>query len=114
MVMEASPTSSLKVPEAELLFEFLVVPLDAPAQERSKATFSGRVASQNFVGFSSSVGHSTRSHSSSRGTLRSKSRWAARTRTRAKREIRTSALPSRQEIIFQASAGRESERPSTD
>src|SRR5215203_1012128 len=119
MVMEASPTSSLEVPEPELLFQFLVVPLDAPAQlrERDEAvegTSSGTVPSQNFVGFSSSAGHSTRSHSSSRGTLRSKSRCAARTRTRAKREIRTSALPSRQEIISQASAGRESARPSTD
>src|SRR3954465_12506306 len=47
-------------------------------------------------------------------TLRSKSRCAARTRTRAKREIRTSALPSRQEITSQASAGSESARPSTD
>ena len=36
MVMEASPTSSLKVPEPELLFEFLVVPLDAPAQLRER------------------------------------------------------------------------------
>lgn len=34
--MEASPTSSLKVPEPELLFEFLVVPLDAPAQLRER------------------------------------------------------------------------------
>src|SRR5829696_9464091 len=34
MVMEASPTSSLEVPEPELLFQFLVVPLDAPAQLR--------------------------------------------------------------------------------
>src|SRR5215216_5906784 len=36
MVMEASPTSSLKVPEPELLFKFLVVPLDAPAQLRER------------------------------------------------------------------------------
>src|SRR5215210_3181581 len=36
MVMEASPTSSLKVPEPELLFEFLVVPLDSPAQFRER------------------------------------------------------------------------------
>src|SRR3954471_21913885 len=36
MVMEASPTSSLEVPEPELLFQFLVVPLDAPAQLRER------------------------------------------------------------------------------
>ena len=36
MVMEASPTSSLEVPEPELLFEFLVVALDAPAQLRER------------------------------------------------------------------------------
>src|SRR3954453_13665107 len=36
MVMEASPTSSLEVPEPELLFPFLVVPLDAPAQLRER------------------------------------------------------------------------------
>src|SRR3954465_9669981 len=36
MVVEASPTSSLEVPEPELLFEFLVIPLDAPAQLRER------------------------------------------------------------------------------
>src|SRR5829696_6060977 len=36
MVMEASPTSSLEVPEPELLFQFLVIPLDAPAQLRER------------------------------------------------------------------------------
>src|SRR5829696_2142544 len=36
MVMEASPTSSLEVPEPELLFQFLIVPLDAPAQLRER------------------------------------------------------------------------------
>src|SRR3954468_23269185 len=36
MVMKASPTSSLEVPEPELLFEFLIVPLDAPAQLRER------------------------------------------------------------------------------
>src|SRR3954451_10328125 len=36
MVMKASPTSSLEVPEPELLLEFLVVPLDAPAQLRER------------------------------------------------------------------------------
>ena len=36
MVMEASPTPSLEVPEPELLFEFLVVPLDSPAQFRER------------------------------------------------------------------------------
>ena len=50
MVMEASPTSSLKVPEPELLFEFLVVPLDAPAQlrERDEAVdFLGKLTGQD-------------------------------------------------------------------
>src|SRR4051794_8494152 len=36
MVMKASPTSSLEVPEPELLLEFLVIPLDAPAQLRER------------------------------------------------------------------------------
>src|SRR3954453_4548195 len=36
MVMEASPPSSLEVPEPELLFEFLVVPIDAPPQFRER------------------------------------------------------------------------------
>src|SRR3954447_1523764 len=36
MVMEASPPSSREVPEPELLFEFLVVPLDAPPQFRER------------------------------------------------------------------------------
>ena len=34
--MEAPRTSSLKVPQPELLFQFLVVPLDAPAQLRER------------------------------------------------------------------------------
>jgi hypothetical protein len=37
LVVEASPTSSLEVPEPELLLQFLVVPLNAPAQLRQLA-----------------------------------------------------------------------------
>ena len=36
MVMKASPTSSLKCPSPSFLFEFLVVPLDAPAHLRER------------------------------------------------------------------------------
>ena len=60
--------------------------------------------------------HSMRSHSSSRGTLRSKSRvrGASTDAREARDRNRLSALPSRQEIISKASAGSESARPSTD
>ena len=32
MMMEAAPTSPLEVPKADLLLEFLVIPLDAPSE----------------------------------------------------------------------------------
>src|SRR5947208_15439166 len=57
----------------------------------------GTVASQYLAGSASPSGHSISSHSSSRGSALHSSRWAARTRTRAKREVSAPALPSRQE-----------------
>ena len=74
--MEAAPASAFEVAEAELLLEFLIVALDAPAQlgeidQPREADVSGRVESQYLVGSFSPLGHSISSHSSARGSLRS-------------------------------------------
>src|SRR4051794_39321655 len=47
MMVETSPATALVVAEAQLLLEFLIVPLDPPAQlGEIDETFQGRVASQ--------------------------------------------------------------------
>jgi len=114
MVMEASPTSSLKVPEPELLFEFLVVPLDAPAQlrERDEAVEgdvfrNGRKPELRGLLLLSWPFDEEPFLVTGNASIEVPVRGA-------KREIKRSALPSRQEIISQASAGSESARPSTD
>src|SRR4051794_5180966 len=113
-MMEAAPAASLVVPQAEFLFQLLIIALDAPAQlgeidqAIERGVSGGRVASQYLAGSVSPSGHSISSHSSSRGSVRHSSRWAARTRTRAKRELSAPALPSRQEIVCQLVAGRPS------
>src|SRR4051812_48981785 len=78
----------------------------ARSTRRSNGVSGGRVASQYLAGSVSPSGHSISSHSSSRSSVRHSSRWAARTRTRAKREVSAPALPSRQQIVCQPAAGR--------
>ena len=108
-MVEAAPTAAFKVVKAGLLLEFLVVAFDAPAQlgkidETGKADV-GRQARQ-LVGSFSPFGHSIRSHSSGQGLLRLKSRRAMRMRTRAKRDLRGTFVPSRQVIVRHALAER--------
>ena len=67
-MMEAAPAAAFVVTEPDLLLEFLIVALDAPAQlarstSRWKLTFSGSVESQYFVGSFSLSGHSISNHS---------------------------------------------------
>jgi len=69
MVVKAAPTSALEVTEAELLFEFLVVALDAPAQlgDADQLLERGccrKVLKKYLVGSASPVGHSMSSHCS--------------------------------------------------
>ena len=54
------------------------------------------------VGSGSPLGHSISNHSSSRGTSRRVSRWAALTRSAAKREESLVLVPSRQVSLRQA------------
>src|ERR1019366_391939 len=63
---------------------------------------AGSVERKYLVGSGSPLGHSMSSHSSSRGTLRRVSRWAALTRTAAKREESLVLVPSRQVSLRQA------------
>ena len=110
MVVEAAPPAPFIVTQAEFLLELLIIALDPPAQfgqvDQPIAISSAKLASQYLVGSFSFSGHSISSHSSARGRLSLVSRWAARTRWRAKREDSCSALPSRQATICQASLGR--------
>jgi hypothetical protein len=78
----------------------------ARSTRRSKGMSGGTVASQYLAGSASPWGHSISSHSSSRGSVRHSSRWAGRTRTRAKREVSAPAVPSRQETVCQLAAGK--------
>src|SRR5882724_8249231 len=55
---------------------------------------------QYLVGSFSPFGHSINSHCSGWGSLLSKSRWAGRTRTAAKRERSFFLLPSRHVTVF--------------
>src|SRR5215469_12665601 len=63
--------------------------------------FARNVDSQNFVGASSSEGHSINSHSSGTASFAASRSCAERTLTRAKRDERTSFVPSRQRIVLQ-------------
>src|SRR5215467_10699196 len=67
-------------------------------------TFAPNVDSQNFVGAFSSGGHSINSHSSGTFSFADRS-CAERTLMRAKREERTSFVPSRQRIVLQLLVG---------
>ncbi|MGY4353090.1 hypothetical protein ACVWXM_009607 [Bradyrhizobium sp. GM7.3] len=70
-MVKAPPTSPLEVAKANLLFEVVVVALDAPAQlddidELTKSNVGRSVENQYLVGASSPSGHSISSHSSGR------------------------------------------------
>src|SRR5216684_2388918 len=95
VVMEAAPSAALEMSEPHLLLEFLIVALDAPAQ-------LGKVH-QAMEGDAFGKG---REPVSGRLSLRLKSRRATRTRTRAKREDRPSAVPWRHSIVRQARLGK--------
>src|ERR1700675_4599820 len=102
-MVEASPAAALVMSKAEFLLEFLIIALDPPAQlgqidQPLEGDVVGNVANQYLVGSFSPGGHSISSHSSGLVSLSRPSRWAARTRTLAKREVSQSADPSRQVI----------------
>ncbi len=74
-MMEASPTSSFELSEAEFAFQLLVVALDAPAQldevdEDFERRVLSKVDSQYFVGSASPSGHSTTNHSTGCGAAK--------------------------------------------
>jgi hypothetical protein len=64
-------------------------------------TLGANVESQNFVGASSSGGHSISSYSSGVASLPASRSCAERTLTRAKRDDKTSFVPSRQRTVLQ-------------
>ena len=124
-MMEAAPAAALVVAAADLLLEFLVIPLDKPArlgrmdQVLERAVRGGRLDSQYLAGSSASSGHSISSHSSGQGSERrgwthASNRCAGRTRRAAKREVRSAWLPSRQVMVRQVLLGRPRARSFTD
>ena len=115
--MKAAPTAPLVMPEPDFLLEFLIVALDAPAQfgeidQTAKANLPRQARKPVFRRLLSPAGHSINSHSSGHGSLRSKSRWALRMRSRAKRDRSGALLPARQVMQRQALAGRPKAGPS--
>ena len=101
-MMEAAPAAALVVPEPEFLLEFLVIALDAPAQfRRIDQALEGDVLREGrepvLVGSRLSLRpFDEEPFLGARLPARGSSRWAARTRCRAKREVSQSAEPSRQ------------------
>jgi len=107
MVMEPPPSAAFEMTEPNLLFEFLVVTLDAPAQFRkvhqtikSSRLRKGRkpVFCRLFLAF-----RPLDQEPFFWSALPAfKSRWATRMRTRAKREDKVSAEPSCHLTVRQA------------
>ena len=74
-MVKAAPTAPFEMAEPDLLLEFLIVALDAPAQlgeidQTVERDLSGNVESQYLVGSLSPLGHSISSHSSGRVLVR--------------------------------------------
>ena len=74
VMMEALPAPPFVVREPELLIEFLVVPLDAPAHlgdedQVFQGASDGPVERKYFAGSCSPSGHSISSHSSGRSSV---------------------------------------------
>ena len=111
--MEAAPAAPFEMPEPDLLLEFLIVALDAPAQlgdvdQRSKAMFFGKRREPVFGRLVLAFGPLDQQPFFGVGDPGVRSRCATRTRTRAKREDSASAVPSRHSIVRQARFGRPS------
>ena len=76
MMVKATLTSTFVMAQAEFTFELFVITFDAPAQfgiinSVARGVSSGKVESQYFVGATSPFGHSTSSHSTGCGVVRS-------------------------------------------
>ena len=117
MMMKAAPAPALIVIEPDFLFQFFVIALNAPSAlgggHQILERGVGRVVSQYWVGSASLSGHSIRSHSSGRSSARSSSRWAAGTRTLAKRERSGVLVPSRHVTLRHCDAGKDRARSLT-
>src|SRR5262249_37767496 len=79
----------------------------------ANVTLGANVESQNFVGASSSAGHSINSHSPETVSAPASRSCAERTLTRAKHQVRTSFVPSRPRIVFHLPFGSACARCST-
>ncbi len=77
----------------------------ATATKSASLVSAGKLASQYLAGCCSAFGHSTNSHCSGSGSLRSKSRLAGRTRSAANRDRSFCFVPVRQVMFFQSVAG---------
>ena len=81
MMMPASPGTLFEVIESEFVLEFLAGVLNPPATLRSRTSsfrdaVAGRFERKNFVGFSTSIGHSAISQHALSGSMPILARWA--------------------------------------
>ena len=109
VMMKATPVSSLVMAQAELLFNLLVVPLNAPAHFGDSDQFYKRCGSgqrrKPVLGrFCLTAWPFDQQPFCSRGLVRLSSRCAARTRSAAKRDDNYRWLPSRQFTVCQRRA----------
>ena len=112
-MVEATPSTAFEVAEPNLLLEFLIIALDAPAQfgdvdETAQGRrLVARVESQYLLGSFSPCGPLDQQPFLRPAVQPANNLDArARTRTRANREDRRSAVPSRHSIMRQARLGR--------
>ena len=115
MMMKAAPAPALIVIEPDFLFQFFVIALNAPSalggghQIREQGVgWQGGQPVFGRLGFA--VGHSISSQSSGRSSARSSSRWAAGTRTPAKRERNGVLVPARHVTLRHCDAGKDRAR----
>src|SRR5712692_6484709 len=112
-MMKASPSTAFEMPEPDLLLELLIVALDPPAQlgevdQTMQSNVLGEGREPVFGRFLLAFGPLDQQPFFRSALAALKSRRAARTRTRAKREDRRSAVPSRHAIVCQARLGKPS------
>src|SRR6266581_9333022 len=95
VVVKAAPTAALEVAEAKLLFEFLVIALDAPAQlgdahQLLQRGGGGQGSQKVFAWFGFATRPLDQQPLFGVGSMRKWSRCAQRTRSAAKREDKAS------------------------
>src|SRR5262249_27858147 len=106
MVVKPPPASTLEMSKADLLFQFEIVSLNAPskfcrANKMSERDVRSQCRKPEFRRRVLIGGHSVKNHSPGGAFFPASRTGAERTLTRAKRDDKTSFVPSRQRIVLQ-------------